>query len=71
MEVKKGRLAKGSPEAKQHMEMLRSKRKGKTGGGSPAAPSCDCPPKQEEIIIEPPTAPVKKQSRKKIIVDFS
>ena len=72
MESKKSRLVKGSPEAIEHMKMLRAKRGNK--GGTPAAPACDCPPtpKQDEIIIEPPPIEQKKtRSRKKITVDFN
>ena len=71
MESKKSRLVKGSPEAIEHMKMLRSKR-GNKGGGTPAAPANDCAPKQDEIIIEPPPIEQKKtRSRKKITVDFN
>ena len=74
MESKKSRLVKGSPEAIEHMKMLRSKR-GNKGGGTPAAPAASDStptPKQDEIIIEPPPIEQKKtRSRKKITVDFN
>ena len=76
MESKKTRLIKGSDAAKAFMKELRSKRKGKTGGGTPAPPASEAPSiaeaKQDEIIIEPPPAPTqtKRRSRKKITVDF-
>lgn len=74
MEVKKGRLVKGSDAAKSFMAELRAKRKGnKGGGGSAAPPASDIPPapKQEDIIIEPPPIEPKRRSRKKITVDFN
>jgi hypothetical protein len=72
MEVKKGRLVKGSKEACDFMAELRAKR-GKKGGGTPAPPASDIPsaPKQEDIIIEPPPIEPKRRSRKKITVDFN
>ena len=74
MDVKKGRLVRGSEEAKKYMAELRAKRKGNKGGGSNTPPpACDCPPapKQEEINIEPPPIEAKRRNRKKITVDFN
>ena len=63
METKKGRLVKGSPEAIEHMKMLRSKRgtKKSDGNTSPPAPPSECPPPVMEQPISQP-----KKSRKKI-----
>ena len=68
MDSKKGRLIKGSEEAKQHMSMLRSKRgtKKNDGNTSPPAAPCECPP---PVLEEPISKP--KRSRKKITVDFA
>jgi hypothetical protein len=73
MEVKKGRLVKGSDAAKSFMAELRAKRGKKGGGGSAAPPASDCSPapKQEDIIIEPPPVEARRRSRKKITVDFN
>ena len=68
MESKKGRLVRGSDEAKAFMATLRAKRGKKTGESNTPPPP---PPKQEEIIIEPPPIAPKRRSRKKITVDFN
>ena len=44
MESKKQRFTKGSQEAKDYMNQLRSKRKGNKSGGSNPAPAAICPP---------------------------
>ena len=63
MESKKQRFTKGSQEAKDYMNELRSKRKGnKTGGSTPTpAPAAICPP-----CVEKP----KLKRNNNISVDF-